>query len=301
MRKAWGWTENVSIAIRNSWRRGFAAVGYQGSIGLGGAAAVSTVVGEDDVTPGGLERLERRLHQHALRARNMRNQSVLPDWYLFGLPEWMLSNGAKPCTTNITGCCCAGHFPCERECCSEEDQCCDSECCSPGSLCVARVFDCSSSDCEEICCPKEQLCDGQCCDGTCFDPVGGSIDTGLDRTCCPAEANYCAGTGEFAGQGVCCEGATPTAACCRTASRSASPKNSAAQMPSASTWTIRPCVWKDAATSARISVSRPRSVRAVKTVVKAATTSAVLQMARYRRRAVDQLAVMSDSSAASGP
>ncbi len=86
------------------------------------------------------------------------NNRCCPTGTCSGYQNGCCPAGQKPCTTNISGCCCDGPFaePCERECCIEEDQCCDSECCSPGSLCVARVFDCSTSDCEEICCPKEQ-------------------------------------------------------------------------------------------------------------------------------------------------
>ena len=128
----------------------------KGLLGLGGAAAVSTVVTD-------AADARRSSITLALRPRPTTTRAA------------PCRPGFAPCTTNVTGCCavCSGNTPvtCGLECCASDDQCCDGECCGGDQLCVAKVLDCSNSRCEEICCDEDQICDGRCCNGTCFQPI----------------------------------------------------------------------------------------------------------------------------------
>ena len=166
----------------------------KGLLGLGGAAAVATVLPDDT------------------DARRSSITITPPPPTTTPAP---CRPGFEPCTTNVTGCCavCGGSTPvtCGLECCASADQCCDGECCAAGSACLTKAFP-KGNQAEETCCPIFQTCDNQCCDGTCFDPTGGPQQTGFDRACCPAASTYCPGSGAFADQGLCCSGATPD--CC---------------------------------------------------------------------------------------
>ncbi len=188
------WTDNASTDSTKSLATGASRRSVlKGLLGLGGATAVGSLLGSE------------------VDARRSSITITTPPPTTTPAP---CRPGFAPCTTNVTGCCavCSGNTPvtCGLECCATADQCCDGECCATGSACLTKAFP-NGNQAEETCCPVSQTCDNECCDGTCFTPLGTSL-TGYDRDCCPAEATYCAGTGEFTGQGLCCTGPTPD--CC---------------------------------------------------------------------------------------
>ncbi len=176
----------------------------KGLLGLGGAAAVSTVVADGT---------DARRRSNITLPAAPTTTTAAP-----------CRAGFEPCTTNVTGCCaiCSGNTPvtCGLECCASDDQCCDGECCGGDQLCVAKVLDCSNSRCEEICCDEDQICDGRCCNGTCFQPIDELFgdddddddDGGFDRACCPKSATFCPFMYDDR-FGVCCDGDTPV--CCQ--------------------------------------------------------------------------------------
>lgn len=167
----------------------------KGLLGIGGAAAVSTVSVE---------------HSSA-RRRGGSNTPTTPPPEPTTTPAPPVCNGTQ----------------CGLDCCEFDEQCCDGECCPSGFTCVGEEFCCPSElACGADCCDAESelCCDGQCIPiGTCCD----SIDCDGTTTCCANgagcgiadfdEVNQCTSNEE------CCSGICQSRMCVPTIAGTCSP------------------------------------------------------------------------------